>query len=327
MKVLVTGGAGYIGSQMVASLLKSNIDTVVYDNLCYGHKEALPKNVQLITADLEKVESLSRVFEENSFDAVLHFAAYISMAESVENPKIYFRNNVFCSVNLFDTMVRFNVKKLVFSSTAGVYGNPLLIPIPEDHQCLPTNPYGESKLMVEKILKWYDQAYGLKSVSLRYFNAAGASLDGENGEAHDPETHIIPLAMKTALEQNSSFEIFGKDYPTKDGTCIRDYIHVVDLVETHLLALDYLMRNQSSEIFNIGSGSGYSNSEVVEMVKKVTGVNFNVEYSNRRSGDAGELVASPEKIKKVLHWQPKYSDLETIVSTAWQWHKNHPGGF
>lgn len=327
MKILVTGGAGYIGSHMVVELLKSSTTPVVIDNLSSGHKEAAPPNVSFVKGDLEDSELLARLFEEENFDAVMHFAAYISMAESVENPKIYFRNNSFNALNLLDMMVRFNVKNFIFSSTAGVYGNPIKVPITEDHLCHPTNPYGESKLMVERMLRWYDQAYGLKSVILRYFNAAGASLDGENGESHDPETHIIPMAIKTALGQNEYFEIFGTDYHTLDGTCIRDYIHVIDLVQAHILALDKLMNEKKSLVYNVGTGKGYSNKEIVEAVKKISGVDFAVEYSQRRPGDASELVAAADKIKKELNWEPKYSDLETIVSTAWQWHKNNPLGF
>lgn len=327
MKVLVTGGAGYIGSHMVERLIENNNEVVVFDNLSYGHKEAVSVNANLIIGDLGDRESLTKLFDEHKFAAVFHFAAFISMAESVENPKVYFRNNVFCAQNLLDAMVQFNVKKLIFSSTAGVYGNPKTLPISEDHECNPTNPYGESKLMVEKILHWYDQAYGLKSISLRYFNAAGASLNGNNGEDHDPETHIIPLAIKTASGGNNTFEIYGRDYPTKDGTCVRDYVHVIDLVEAHLLALEKLNTQEKSTIYNAGTGKSYTNKEVVDMVKKVSGIDFPIEMSNRRPGDAVELVASSEKIKKELNWEPKYSDLETIVKTAWAWHQSHPDGF
>ncbi len=327
MKILVTGGAGYIGSHMVEALLKKGAEVTVFDNLSYGHREALSDKVKLVIGDTENEEALARVFEDGNFDAVLHFAAFISMAESVENPRIYFQNNVFNATNLFDVMIKYNVKKLIFSSTAGVYGNPEKIPIPEVHSCLPTNPYGESKLMVERILKWYDQAYGLRSIALRYFNAAGASLDGHIGEDHDPETHILPIAMKTALGVNSSFEIYGMDYPTRDGTCVRDYIHVVDLVEAHLNALDALIANAKSNVYNVGTGNGYTNKEVIEMVKKVTGVNFTVDFTNKRPGDAIELVASSEKLQQELGWKPQYSDLETIVKTAWAWHKTHPNGY
>lgn len=327
MKVLVTGGAGYIGSHMVEKLIENSIEVVVFDNLSYGHKEAVVSKAKLIVGDLGDIECVTKLFDKYKFDAVFHFAAFISMAESVENPKVYFRNNVFCGQNLLDVMVQFNVKKLIFSSTAGVYGNPKYLPIAEEHECNPTNPYGESKLMIERILHWYDQAYGLKSVSLRYFNAAGANLNGNNGEDHDPETHIIPLAIKTAMGENSTFEIYGYDYPTKDGTCVRDYVHVIDLVEAHLLALDKLSQQEKSITYNIGTQTSFTNKEVVEMVKKVSGVDFSIEMSNKRPGDAVELVASSEKIKKELGWEPKYSDLETIVKTAWDWHKNHPDGF
>lgn len=327
MKILVTGGAGYIGSHMVAELLKAKVTPVVFDNLIGGHKEAVSKDVKLIKGDLSDIDLLAKVFEEEQFDAVMHFAAYISMAESVENPKIYFRNNTFNAQNLLDIMVSFNVKKIIFSSTAGVYGNPTKVPIPESHLCVPTNPYGESKLMVEKMLHWYDQAYGLKSVILRYFNAAGASLDATNGEGHDPETHIIPLAIRAALGQLEYFQIFGTDYKTPDGTCVRDYIHVVDLVNAHILALDQLSEEMVSKIYNVGTGNGYSNKQIVEMVKKISGKDFNVEYSPRRPGDAGELVACTDLIKKELNWTPQFSDLETIVQSAWNWHMKHPRGF
>lgn len=327
MKILVTGGAGFIGSHMVKRLISDGYSVVVYDNLMYGHKEALPKNCEFILADLSDEDKLEEVIEEGFFDAVMHFAAFISMGESMENPKIYFRNNVFNTLNLLDIMNKFQVKKFIFSSSAGVYGNPEKLPIPEDHPCNPTNPYGEGKLMVEKILKWYDISYGLRYVSLRYFNAAGASLDSKNGEAHDPETHIIPNAIKVALGKNQYFELYGNDYPTKDGTCIRDYIHVLDLVDAHVKALDYLVNNGKSTAFNVGTGHGFSNREVLEMIKKVSGVDFKIEENTRRPGDANELVADPRKIKKELNWEPQYSDLETIVKTAWDWHKSHPKGF
>lgn len=327
MKILVTGGAGYIGSHMVEELLKNNHEVVVYDSLVYGHKEALPSKVKLITADLSDISTLEKTLEEGYFDAVMHFAAYISMGESMENPRIYFRNNVVNTLNLLDAMNKFQVKKFIFSSSAGVYGNPEKLPLPEEHPTNPTNPYGEGKLMVEKMLKWYDISYGLRFVTLRYFNAAGASLDGHIGEAHDPETHIIPNAFKVVLEQKECFELYGTNYPTPDGTCVRDYIHVLDLVDSHLKALDYLDSNNKSTIYNIGTGHGYSNREVLNMVKKVSGVDFKIEESLRRPGDANELFADPGKIKKELNWEPQYSDLETIVKTAWEWHRSHPEGF
>jgi len=327
MKIFVAGGAGYIGSHMVHELVKNGHEVVVYDSLIYGHKEALPPECKLIIGDLVDTEKIEKIFEEGFFDAAMHFAAFISMGESMENPRIYFRNNVFNTLNLIDTLVKFQVHKFIFSSSAGVYGNPVKLPIPEDHPTNPTNPYGDTKLMVEKILKWYDISYGLKSVCLRYFNAAGASLDGQNGEAHDPETHIIPNAFKVVLGQKDYFELFGNDYPTADGTCIRDYIHVLDLVDSHLKALDYLKDNGKSTIYNVGTGKGYSNREVLNMVKKISKVDFKIEENPRRPGDANELVADPSKIKKELGWTPQYSDLETIVKTAWTWHQSHPEGY
>lgn len=326
MRILVTGGAGYIGSHMVVELLNKGHFVTVIDNLSGGHKKAIPQNIPLFVCDITDSAFVNKILSENKFEAAIHFAGVISMGESVQNPSKYFRINTFGALTLFDALVKHNIKKIIFSSTAGVYGNPVHIPIPENDPKNPTNPYGESKLMVEKILQWYDVTYGLKSISLRYFNAAGASLDGLNGEDHSPETHIIPIAIKAALT-GGTFTINGKDYPTKDGTCVRDYIHVVDLVNSHLLALENLVDTNKSTIYNVGTGVGHSNNEIVEMIKKVTGVNLKVEYGPRRPGDANELTALPDKIKKELGWEPRYSDLETIVKTAYDWHKNHPNGF
>ena len=326
MNILVTGGAGYIGSHMVAELVKNGHFVTVIDNLTDGHKKAIPQNIPLFVGDITDSAFVNKILSENKFDAAIHFAGVISMGESVQNPGKYFRINTFGAQTLFDSLVKNNIKKVIFSSTAGVYGNPLHVPIPEDDPKNPTNPYGESKLVVEKILNWYDNAYGLKSVCLRYFNAAGASLDGNLGEDHKDETHIIPIAIKKAVG-NETFIINGNDYPTKDKTCVRDYIHVIDLVDAHLLSLEYLDKTNTSNIYNVGTGIGYSNNEVVDTIKKVTGINFNVEYGPRRPGDANELIALSDKIKKELGWLPKYSDLETIIKTAWNWHKNHPNGF
>ncbi|MBI2031264.1 MAG: UDP-glucose 4-epimerase GalE [Candidatus Levybacteria bacterium] len=322
MKILVTGGAGYIGSFMVKRLLKNGDDVVVLDSLERGQREAIDTKAKFVQGDLLNPEILENTFSTDKFDAVIHFAGYISMAESMENPKLYFQNNTLGSLNLIEQAVRHNIKSLVFSSTAGVYGNPIKTPISEDHQTLPTNPYGESKLMVEKILAWYNKIFGLSFASLRYFNAAGASLDGNMGEDHDPETHIIPLAIKATLG-NSEFSLFGNDYDTPDGTCIRDYIHVIDLVESHLLTLQKLKENPDDYYYNVGTGKGYSNKEVLEMVKKISGIDFKVKNSSRRSGDVDVLIADPTKIKKELGFEPKYSDLETIVKTAWEWRKNN----
>jgi len=327
VKILVTGGAGYIGSEMVHQLIEHGDEVTVFDNLSGGHPEAL-KNLKInfVEGDILDKNSLDRVFSEEKFDAVIHFAGVISMKESTENPFKYFQINTFGALNLVETMVKHKVLKLIFSSTAGVYGNPVKTPINEDDPKNPTNPYGESKLTVEKILGWYDKTFGLRSISLRYFNAAGASLDGNFGEDHQDESHIIPLACKAAL-QNREFTIYGNDYQTKDGTCIRDYVHIIDLCQAHLLALNALENNHLTDNFNVGPGIGYSNNEVINMVKKISGVDFPVRYDQRRPGDADELVADSTKIKKDLGWEPKYSDLQTIVESAWKWHQNHPEGY
>lgn len=325
MKILVTGGAGYIGSHMVRLLLERGHEVLVFDNLKSGYRDALPQSCFLVVGDLFNKPLLEQVFRQGKISSVMHFASFISMEESVKDPHKYFRNNVFGTLNLLEVMIKNGVKKFIFSSSAGVYGNASRLPISEDEPCFPTNPYGESKLMVEKILEWYDKVYGLRSVSLRYFNAAGASLDGSIGEDHRPETHLIPLAIRAALK-NQEFTIFGDNYPTRDGTCIRDYIHVLDLCESHFLALGVL-ENGRSAVYNVGTGFGQTNLEVVNMVKKISGVDFKVNFGSRRAGDATELVASPEKIKKELGWQPKHSDLAAIVKTAWLWHKAHPDGY
>lgn len=326
MKILVTGGAGYIGSQMVRQLLEKNHEVIIFDNLSGGHSAAIPKEAKLIVGDICERQILTDLFSKNKIDAVMHFAGVISMGESMENPYKYFYTNTFGALTLFEVMVKRGVKKLIFSSTAGVYGNPLRIPIKEDDPKNPTNPYGESKLMVEKLLGWYDKIFGLRSISLRYFNAAGADLEGKHGEDHKDETHIIPLAVKAALLK-TEFTIFGQDYQTKDGTCIRDYVHIIDLCQAHFLALDALVNNHKTDFLNVGPGIGFSNIEVVEMVKKVSGVDFPVKFGKRRPGDANELVADSTKIQKEFGWKPKYSDLRTIVETAWKWHKTHPQGY
>ena len=322
MKILVTGGAGYIGSFMVRRLLEEKYDITVLDNLERGNQQAVDNRAVFVKGDILDDRFIKSLFKDDSFDCILHFAGYISMEESIKDPGLYFRNNTYGALNLIESSVKNGVKKFIFSSTAGVYGNPIKTPIPEDHPTNPTNPYGESKLMVEKILLWYSKIFGLNFVSLRYFNAAGASLDGSVGENHIPESHIIPLAIRAAL-QNSEFNLYGDDYKTPDGTCIRDYIHVIDLVGAHILALEKLQNDKGQYFYNVGTGEGYSNKEVLEMIKKISKKDLKIKITKRRPGDAEILIADPTKIGKELGFSPKYSDLETIVKTAWEWHKNN----
>lgn len=319
MNILVTGGAGYIGSFMTKRLIEKSISVTVVDSLERGHKKVIDEKANFIEGNLLDKNFVSRLFSENQFDAVIHLAGYISMAESVEKPYLYFENNVISALNILEKMVKNKMNKFIFSSTAGVYGNPTKIPISEDHKKNPTNPYGESKLMVEKILAWYRKIHGLSFASLRYFNASGASFDGSMGEDHNPETHIIPNAIKAAI-RGSEFILYGDDYNTKDGTCIRDYIHVIDLVEAHILALERLQKENGSFFYNVGSGKGYSNKEVVNMVKEISGIDFKVKNAGRREGDADVLIADPSKIIDELKFDPKFSDLKNIVETAWKWH-------
>lgn len=319
MKILVTGGAGYIGSFMVKRLLDKGEDVVVIDSLERGNKEAVDSKAKLVVGDLKEKSFVENVFAQNKFDAVIHFAGFISMGESMQNPFIYFQNNVFASLNIMEEMVKTKTDNFIFSSSAGVYGNPINLPIPEDHPTNPGNPYGESKLMVEKLMTWYQKTHGLNSVALRYFNASGASLDGSLGEQHNPETHLIPNIIKAILKKES-FKLFGTNYETKDGTCVRDYIHVLDLVDAHILAIEKVNKAKGMLIYNVGTGNGYSNKEVIEMVKKVSGKELSIEEIQRRPGDANSLIADVIKIKQDLGFAPKYSDLETIVKTAWQWH-------
>jgi len=327
MKILVTGGAGYIGSITVRELIKQKHEVIVLDNLSSGHQKALPQDVNLIIDDINNPKALENIFVDQKIDAVIHFAASIQMGESVKNPSKYYWNNLVSSLKLFDSMVKYNVLKIVFSSTAGVYGNPIKLPISEDDPKNPTNPYGETKLAIEKVLHWYDQAYNLKSKCIRYFNAAGASHDGEVGENHKEESHLIPNAIKKALGLKEKFEIFGNDYDTKDGTCVRDYIHVLDLADAHILAINALLEGHGSDCYNAGIGQGYSNKEIVEMIKKVSGLDFKVDYLPRRPGDASTLIADPSKLKKEFGWEPKHSDLETIIKSAFAWHSSHKNGY
>lgn len=321
MKIVVTGGAGYIGSFMTRKLLDNGHSVLVIDSLERGHKTNIDPRADFKKINLLNEHDVSKALKEDSFDGVINFAGYISMGESMENPAIYFQNNTLASLNLLEAMRKNGIKNLIFSSTAGVYGNPEQIPIPENHTTSPNNPYGESKFLTEKILTWYNKIYKINYVALRYFNAAGASLDGSMGENHEPETHIIPLAIRAAIS-NSEFSIFGGDYETKDGTCVRDYIHVLDLIDAHTLALKKIHTEGGSHVYNVGTGKGHSNKEVVQMVKEVTGIDFKVVIKKRRPGDVDTLVADPTKIISDLGFTPKHSDLRTIIKTAYSWHKN-----
>ncbi len=323
--ILVTGGAGYIGSHVVKELLRQGYKPIVFDNLQTGHRKA-SQNAIFLEGDLSDSKKLKEIFQTNSIDAVMHFAADCQVGESVLNPAKYFKNNVKNSLNLIEIIEEFDVKKIVFSSSAAVYGEPKEIPINEKHPCAPTNPYGETKWIFEKVLQAFHDAGKLDYVSLRYFNAAGADPEGELGEDHFPETHLIPLVIKAALDENA-VPIYGTDYKTPDGTCVRDYIHVTDLANAHILALRKLEQGKICGIYNLGNGNGYSVRKVIEAVKKVAGRNVDAVDSPRRPGDPARLVASSEKIKEELGWIPKYPDLETIVETAYQWHKKHPKGY
>lgn len=322
MQILITGGAGYIGSFMTRCLLDKGHTITVIDNLSRGHKSYVDQRAQFHQADLQDLGFLKEFFSKHTFDGIIHFAGYISMGESMANPGIYFQNNVYSIINILENIKDKKNTGVIFSSTAGVYGNPLHIPIPEDHPRKPENPYGESKLMAENILDWYQKIYGISFASLRYFNACGAALDGSFGEDHNPETHIIPKAMYAVL-QRMPFTLFGDDYETPDGTCIRDYIHVLDLVDAHILALEKLQDSPGGYFYNVGTGQGYSNREVLEMVKKVTGVDFTIQVTKRRPGDADRLIADVSKIKKELGFNTNYSDLKTIVESAYLWHRKH----
>lgn len=323
--ILVTGGAGYIGSHVVMGLLRQGHQAIVYDNLQTGHRKAV-KDAVFIEGDLVDQERVKEILRSFPIDAVMHFAADCQVGESVRDPLKYFNNNVKNSLQLLDILEEFNVNKFVFSSSAAVYGEPDKIPIVEENPCVPTNPYGETKWIFEKVLQNYQDLGRLHYISLRYFNAAGAAPEGTLGEDHFPETHLIPLVLKAAVN-GGSVSIYGTDYDTPDGTCIRDYIHVTDLAQAHILALHQLEKGTVSEIYNLGNGNGYSVKEVIETTQKVTGKRIVSTESPRRPGDPARLVASSEKIRKELGWVPRYPDLETIVESAWRWHQNHPNGY
>jgi UDP-glucose 4-epimerase len=325
MKILVTGGAGYIGSVVTAELLKAGHEVIVFDNLSRGHRRALPQAATLMVGDVADRESLNLFFKSHTIDAVMHFAALIEVAESMKVPELYYRNNSAGTLTLLEAMLAAGVRRFVFSSTAALYGNPARTPIQEEDKLAPANPYGDSKFLVERMLGWMHEIHGLRYASLRYFNASGAARP-DLGEDHSPESHLIPLILKVALGQRPNISIFGTDYSTPDGCCVRDYIHVLDLASAHLLALDTL--SQSSQlIYNLGTGQGFSVQEVIEVARRVTGHPIPAVECPRRPGDPSTLVASSEKIQKELGWKPRHSDLERIVSSAWEWHRRHPNGF
>ena len=326
MAIMVAGGAGYIGSHTVAELLQRGQEVVVVDSLVKGHKQAVLGG-KLYIGDIRDVDFMDRVFAERDIDSVIHFAADIEVGLSMKDPLAFYRNNVYTVICMLESMKKHNVKNIVFSSTAAVYGFPKAIPIKEDSEKKPVNPYGETKLTVEKMLRWCDEAYGIKWAAPRYFNAAGAHKSGLIGEDHDPESHLIPIILQAAMGKRESIMVFGQDYDTPDGTCIRDYIHVSDLADAHILALDYLKNGGNSGSFNLGSGNGYSVMEVISKVKEITGKDFRVDMSPRREGDPARLVADSGKAREILGWSPKNDDIGKIIESAWRWHTSHPNGF
>lgn len=325
--ILVCGGAGYIGSHAVYQLIEKGEEVVVIDNLETGHIESVHKQAKFYNVDIRNEEELDKVFKENNITEVIHFAANSLVGESMTNPLKYYNNNVHGTEVLLKVMINNNVKKIVFSSTAATYGEVEKMPITENDRTEPTNAYGETKLAMEKMMKWCDTAYGLKYVALRYFNVAGAHVSGTIGEAHNPETHLIPLILQVPLGKREFISIFGDDYDTEDGTCIRDYIHVTDLANAHILAVEYLRAGNSSDIFNLGNGNGFSVKEMIEAARRVTGHEIPAKVCERRAGDPARLIASAEKAKKILKWEPKFTNVEDIIASAWNWHKNNPNGF
>lgn len=327
MSVLVLGGAGYIGSHTVKALCEEGVDTVVADNLSTGHAAAVDKRARFYKGDLSDRAFLNILFQKEHIDGVIHFAAYSLVGESVSNPLKYYENNLCGTRVLLEAMVAHKIDKIVFSSTAATYGEPEHMPIDERDRTCPANPYGETKLAMEKMFYWTAKAHGLRYVSLRYFNACGADESGEIGEAHSPESHLIPLILQVPNGQRAHISIFGGDYPTKDGTCVRDYIHVTDLAQAHILAMRYLERGSESNIMNLGNGVGFTVLEVIETARRVTGHPIPAVLSPRREGDPAQLIASSEKAKRVLGWCPQHAGLEEIIASAWNWHQRHPNGY
>lgn len=327
MKILVLGGAGYIGSHTVYELIDSGTEVVVVDNLLTGFREAVHPKARFYEGDIRDRAFIDSVFEKEEIDGVIHFAASSQVGESMTNPLKYYNNNLCGTEILLESMVAHGIDKIVFSSTAATYGEPESIPILETDRTLPTNCYGETKLSMEKMFQWTSLAHNLRFVSLRYFNACGAHPNGLIGEAHNPETHLIPLILQVPNHQREFISIYGNDYDTKDGTCVRDYIHVNDLAQAHILAMKYLSEGGKSDIFNLGNGVGFTVKEVIETARRITGHSIPAREEARRAGDPSTLIASSEKAKQVLGWKPNYDDLSTIISTAWKWHKSHPDGY
>ena len=327
MSILVTGGAGYIGSHTVYKLIEEGRDVVIIDNLETGYQQAIHPKAKFYKGDIRDKEFLNNVFSKEHIEAVIHFAANSLVGESMKNPLKYYDNNLYGTKVLLSSMIENNIKKIVFSSTAATYGEPEKYPIEETDKTEPTNTYGETKLAMEKMFKWTEVAHGLKYVSLRYFNACGAHESGKIGEAHNPETHLIPLILQVPNGKREFISIFGNDYNTEDGTCIRDYIHVTDLANAHILAVDYLLAGNESNIFNLGNGKGFSVKQVIDVARKITNFDIPEVIGDRREGDPAILIASSQKAKEVLGWKPEHDSLEEIISSAWKWHKNHPYGY
>lgn len=324
-EILVAGGAGYIGSHTVLELQRAGYNPIIVDNLSTGHKKAVLEGT-FYKCDLGDINGLKKIFSKHNIDAVIHFASNCYVGESVVNPHKYFKNNVGNAMGLLEAMLESDIKKIILSSTAATYGNPIKTPIEENHPQNPCNPYGLSKLFLEQIIDTYEKAYGIRHIYLRYFNAAGADIDSRIGEDHYPETHIIPLLLQIALGIKKQFTIFGTDYATKDGTCIRDYIHVMDLADAHIKAMNYLDKEKTSDAFNLGTSVGYSVKEIIERVEKITGKKIPIEYAERREGDPPILISSSEKAKKILDWQVRYN-LDEMIESAWNWIKKYPKGF
>ena len=327
MAILVLGGAGYIGSHTVYELIEAGRDVVVADNLQTGFKAAVHPKAKFYQLDIRDRGALDTLFQAEDIEGVIHFAASSQVGESMSDPLKYYDNNLYGTMVLLQSMVAYGVDKIVFSSTAATYGEPERVPILEDDRTTPTNCYGQTKLAMEHMMSWVSKAHGLKYVALRYFNACGAQPDASIGEAHNPETHLLPLILQVPNGQREAISIFGDDYPTPDGTCIRDYIHVCDLAQAHILALDYLLAGNDNNVFNLGNGVGFSVKEVIETAREVTGHPIPAKVEPRRAGDPAQLIASSEKAKSVLGWKPQYDDLRTIIQTAWDWHRSHPHGY